>query len=108
MACSRVNFTFTFTSLYLGTTHKIQNCIREEVKNGLKSGNACYHSVQNLLSSGFLSENMKLKTYRTVILPRLCGCESWCLTLREQRRLRAFGNSVLKKIFGPKKDEVAG
>ena len=46
---------------------------------------------------------------RTVILPVfLCGCETWSVTLREERRLRVFENRVLRKIFGPKRDEVAG
>jgi hypothetical protein len=73
------------------------------------SGNACYHSVQNLLSSSLLSKNVKIKIYRTVILPVvLYGCESWSLTLREECRLRIFENRVLRRIFGPKRDEVRG
>jgi hypothetical protein len=52
---------------------------------------ACYHSVQNLLSSSLLSKNLKIKIYRTIILPAvLCGCETWSLTLREERGLRVF------------------
>ena len=59
----------------------------------LKSGNACYHSVQNLLSSRLLSKNLKIKIYRTVILPVvLYGCETWSLTLQEERKLRVFEN----------------
>ena len=74
----------------------------------MKSGNACYHSVQNLLSSSLLSKNLKIKIYRTIILPVvLYGYETWSLTLREERRLRVFENRVLR-IFGPKKDEVTG
>ena len=72
-------------------------------------GNACYHSVQKLLSSRLLSKNLKIKIYRTIILPVvLYGCESWSLTLREERRLRVFENGVLRIIFGPKRDEVMG
>ena len=79
--------------------------IQEEIKSRLKLGNACYHSVQNLLSSRLLSKNLKIKIYRTVILPVvLCGCETWSLPLREERRLRMFENRVLRKIFGPKRD----
>ena len=53
---------------YLGTTLTNQNSIAEEIMSILKSGNACYHSVQNLLSSRLLSKNLKIKIYRTVIL----------------------------------------
>jgi len=78
---------------YLGTTVKNQNSIQEEIKSRLKSGNACYLSVQNLLSSSLLSKNLKIKIYRTVILPVvLYGCETWSLTLREEHRLRVFEN----------------
>jgi len=54
---------------YLGTTLTNRNSIQEEMKNRLKSGNAYYHSVQNLLSSSMLSKNVKIKIYRTIILP---------------------------------------
>ena len=54
---------------YFVTTLKNQNSIQEETKNWLKSGNACYHSFQNLLSSSLLPEKLKIKTYRTIILP---------------------------------------
>jgi len=65
--------------------------------------------VQNLLSSSLLSKNLKIKIHRTVILPVvLYGCKTWPLTLREERRLRVFENRVLRRIFGPKKDEVTG
>ena len=94
---------------YLGTTLTNQNFIAEEIKGRLKSGNACYHSVQNLLSSRLLSKNLKIKIYRTVILPVvLYGCETWSLTLREERKLRVFDNRVLRKIFGTRRDEVTG
>jgi len=54
---------------YLETTLTNQNCIAEEIKRRLKSGNACYHSVQNLLSSRLLSKNLKIKIFRIIILP---------------------------------------
>jgi len=80
---------------------------QEEIKRRLKSGNACYHSVQNLLSSSLLSKNLKINIYRTIILlVVLYGCETWSLTLWEERRLRVFENRVLRRIFGPKGDEV--
>ena len=75
----------------------------------LRSGNACYHSVQNILSSSLLSKNLKIKIYRNIILPVvLYGCETWSLTLREERKLRVFENMVLRRIFGPRRDEVTG
>jgi hypothetical protein len=90
---------------YLGTTLMNQNSIHEEIKCRWKSRNAFYHSVQNLLSSSLLSKNVKIKIYRTIIMPVvLCGCESWSLTLREECRLRVFENRVLSRIFGPKRN----
>jgi hypothetical protein len=87
--------------LDLGTTLKNQNFIQEETKSRFKSGNACYHSVHSLLSSGMLSNNLKIKIYRNIILPVvLCGCETWSLTLREKLRLKVFENKVLRKISG--------
>ena len=86
-----------------------ENSIQEEIKSRLKRGNACYYSVQNLLYSSLLSKKLKIKIYRTIILPVvLYGCETWSLTLREERRLRAFENTVLRRVFGPKRDEVTG
>ena len=92
---------------YLGTTLTYQNSIQDEIKSRLKSWNACYHSVQNLLSSSLLPKNLKIKIYRTTILPVvLYGCEIWSLTLREESRLNVFENRVLRRIFGPKRDDV--
>jgi hypothetical protein len=62
-----------------------------------------------LIHSHFLSINLKIKINNTVILPlALYGCETWSLTLREEHRLRVFENRVLRGIFGPKREEVAG
>ena len=73
------------------------------------SRNACHHSVQNLLSSSLLSTNLKIKRYGTIILSVvLYGCETWSFTLREERRLRVSENRLLRRIFGPKRDEVTG
>jgi hypothetical protein len=92
---------------YLGTMLKDQSSVQEEIRSRFKLGNVCYHSVQNLLSSRSLSKNLKNKIYKTIILPVvLYGCETWSLTLREERRLRVFENRVLKRVFGPKRDEV--
>ena len=56
-----------------------------------------------------LSKRLKIKIYRTIILPVvLYGCETWSLTLRKERRLRVFENMVLRRVFGPKRGEVTG
>ncbi|KAJ4444435.1 hypothetical protein ANN_06227, partial [Periplaneta americana] len=81
---------------------------REEIKRRINIGNACYYSVEKLLSSILLSKNLKVGIYKTVILPVLYGCETSTLTLREKHRLRVFENKVLRKIFGAKRDEVTG
>jgi hypothetical protein len=78
----------------LRTTLTNQNDIHDEIKSRLNSGNACYSSVQNLLSSRLISKNLKIKIYKT-----------WTLTLREEHRLRVFENRVLRRIFGPKREE---
>jgi hypothetical protein len=95
---------------YLGTTVTDQNLIQVEIKRRFNSGNACYHSIQNLLSSRLLSKNLKKnRIYKTVILPVvLYGCETSSLTLREENRLRVFENRVLRRIFEPMRDEVTG
>jgi hypothetical protein len=65
--------------------------------------------MQNLLSSSSLSKSVKIKTYRTIILPVvLYDCEAWLLTLREEGRVSVFETRVLRRIFGPKRDEVTG
>jgi hypothetical protein len=75
----------------------------------LISGNACYHLVQNLLSSHLLSKNLKIRIYKTIIVPvALYGCETWSLTLREEHRLKVFENRMLRTIFGLKRVEVTG
>jgi len=65
------------------------------LKYRLKLGNACYYSVQNLLSTRLLSKNLKIKIHRTIILPVvLYGCETWSLTLWEERKMRVFEESI--------------
>jgi hypothetical protein len=94
-------------SSYLGTTLTNQDSVQAGIKRGLESGNACYHLVQNFLSSSLLSENLKIKVYRIEILHVvLCGFETWSLALREERRLRVLENRVLRRIFVPNMDEV--
>jgi hypothetical protein len=94
---------------YLGTTITNQNLIQEEIKRRSNSDNAFNHSVQNLLTSRLLSENIKIRIYKsTILLVVLYWCETWSLTLREEHSLRVFENRVLRRIFGTKTDEVTG
>jgi len=94
---------------YSGTTLTNKYFIQEEIKSRLKSRNACYNSVQNILSYSLLSRNVKIKIYRTINLPVVFyGCETWSLTLREEHSLRVFENKILRKIFEPKWDEGTG
>jgi hypothetical protein len=93
----------------LGTTIADHHSIQEEIKSRWNSGNACNHSVQNLLSSTLLSKDTKIELYRTIILPIvLYVCETWSLPLRDERKLRVFENRVLRRLFGPKRDKVTG
>jgi hypothetical protein len=86
-----------------------QNLIQEEIKGRLNSGNACYHPVQNLLSFHLLCVNLEIRIYETIILPLgLYGCGTQSLTSGEEHRPRVFENRVLRRIFGPKRDEVIG
>ncbi|KAJ4431868.1 hypothetical protein ANN_20474 [Periplaneta americana] len=94
---------------YLGATVTNINDTREEIKHRINMRNACYYSVEKLLSSSLLSKNLKVRIYKTVMLPVvLYGCETWTLTLREEHRLRVFENKVLRKIFEAKRDDVTG
>jgi hypothetical protein len=94
---------------YMGTTVTNQNLIQEEIKRRLNSSNACYQSVQNLLYSRLLSKNLKIRIYKTIILyVVLYGCDTCSLALREEHRLKAFENRVLRRIFVRKRDEVTG
>jgi hypothetical protein len=82
--------------------------IQEKIKSKFNSDNVCYHSVQNLLSTR-PSKSVNIKIYKTTILPVvLYGCDTWALTLREEHRLKVFENRVLRRIFGPKRDEIIG
>jgi hypothetical protein len=94
---------------YLGTRVINQNLIQEEITRRINSGNACYHSVPNLLSSCLLSKNVKIIIYKSIILAVVFyGLETCPVTLREENRLRVFENRVLRRIFGPKGDEEIG
>jgi hypothetical protein len=102
-----ISFEMVEQFVYLGTTLKSKNFTQEEIKSRLKSVNACYHAVQNLLSSSLLSKNIKIKTYGTTILyVVLYECETLSFTLRGERRLRVSEKRVLRRIIGTKRDEV--
>jgi hypothetical protein len=93
----------------MGTTVTNQNLIHKEINTKLtcNSCNACYHSVQNLSPSRLLCKNVKIRIYKTIILPVvLYGCEAWSLILREEHRLKVFENRVLRRIFELKRDEI--
>jgi len=84
-----------------------KHSVHEEIKCRLLSGNACYYSVQNLLSYSLLPKKVKVKIYRTIILPVvLYGCETWSPTVSEEHGLGVFRNRVLRKTFGPTRDEI--
>jgi hypothetical protein len=85
-----------------------QNLINEEIKGTLNSGNVCYNSLRNLCSSRLPPKNVKIKIYTIIVLPVvLYGYETWFLTIREENRLSVFQNGVLRRMSGPKRDEVA-
>jgi len=95
---------------YVATTLTNQNSIQEDSKEQTEVKERLLSFGAASLSSSLLSKNIKIKIYRTVVLPFVFfyGCETWSITLREGRRLRLFENSVLRRIFGGKRDEVAG
>jgi hypothetical protein len=103
--CANVSYTklfYKFKCCLLIPVYLVYVAVVLRITN---SGNACYQSAQNLLSSRLLSKNVKLRIYRTTILPVvLYGCETWSLTLRESHRLMTFENRVPRRIFGRKKD----
>ena len=93
------------TFKYLSSLLTNQNSIHEQIKCRLKAGNS-YYSDQTHLSSRLLFKNLKIKIYKTIVLPAaLYSCETWSLTLREKCRLRVFENRILRGIFGPKRGE---
>ena len=94
---------------YLGVTVTNTNDIREEFKSRINMGNACYYSLEKMLSSRLLSKKLKVNTYKIIILPVvLYGCATWSLTLREEHRFRDLENKVLRMILGVRKTEITG
>jgi hypothetical protein len=86
------------------------NLIQEEIKRRLNSSNACYRSVQNLLSSHLLPKNVEIKIYKTtpIVLPLvLYGCETWALTLREEHRLCLRTECLVEYLDGREMEKSA-
>ena len=89
----------------MGTTLTNQYSIQEEIKSRLNSGNAFIIQCR-IICLPIWYKKLKIKIYKTVILPViLYGSETWLLTLREEHSLMVFENRVLRRIFGPKRDE---
>jgi hypothetical protein len=89
------------------TTVTNHNLIYEEINSRLNSGKACHRSVQNLFSSSLLSKTVNFKLHRIIILPVVFyGWEKWTLILRKEHGLKIFEKRVLRRIFGPKRDEI--
>ena len=92
---------------YTGTTLTNQNSIPEEIKSRVEVRKCLLSFGAESFVLQILSKNLKIKIYRTIILSVvLYGCETWSLTLREERKLRVSENMVLKRIFGPRRDGV--
>jgi hypothetical protein len=97
MCCSNVADEARFKCL--GTSVTNDNFIQEEYKRRLNSGNACCHSVKNLLSSNLQSRNTNIGMHKIVIVTVLYGCETWSLTLGEGHGLRVFENKMLREYL---------
>jgi hypothetical protein len=83
------------------------NWIHKQFQSTLNSQNACYHSVQSLMSLSLLSKNIEIEIYGiTLLFVVLYGCETWSFTLRKKHMLIVFENRTLKKIIASKNDEV--
>jgi hypothetical protein len=93
--------------IHMGRTLTNQNSIQKEINSTRMSGNACYHSVQNLLSSSLLPKNIRIKIRRTVTLPLvLYGCDTRSLTLKKEHGPRGFQQWVLMKTCGPQREKT--
>ena len=92
-----------FVGIIIFTLYIYLSNSREEIKCRINLGNACYYSLEKILSSRLLCKKLKVNTYKTIILPVvLYGCETWSLTVREEHRLRVFENKVLRRYLGLK------
>jgi len=94
---------------YLGTILTSDNNNKTEINRRLHAGNGCYYATNTLLKSRLLSRNTKVRIYKTIIKPVFTyGCETWVLTKGEENKFKVFENKVIRKIYGPKKDEETG
>jgi hypothetical protein len=94
---------------YLGTTGTNQSIFTNNLKNRLNSGNACYHSVQNLLSSRLISKSLRFKLHNIIIVPVVSyprGSSSF--SQREEHKLRVCENRLLRRILGRATEDVTG
>jgi hypothetical protein len=95
--------------IYLGSILTEKNDELTEIKARLQSGNKCYYRLSNLLKTRMISKNLKIQLYRTLIRPVVMyGCEVWTLRKSEQNRLLIFERKILRRIFGPCKDDTTG
>ena len=94
---------------YFGTFVTEDNDIAVELKRRINVENACYYLVGKLLSSRLLSKRATMRIYKGIILPVvLYGCETWPLTQERKNWFRVFENKILRRIFGPIRDEETG
>jgi hypothetical protein len=94
--------------IHLRKTVAYQILIQEEIMRTLNSGNACYLSAHNFLSSHLRTKKgIPISIHKTIIFHVvLYSCETWPLTFRKEHRMRVFENRVLRKLFRPNGDEV--
>lgn len=100
------NFERVNSFKYLGAILTSENDTSEEIKARIQSGNRCMYALSNVLRSRDLTRGSKLRIYNTVIRPVVTyGSETWTITKTNERRLRCFERKVLRKIYGPIKDQ---
>ena len=103
IAIGNLSYENVETFRYLGVTVTNTKDIREEIKRRINMGNACYYSLQKILSPWLLSKKLKISTYYRLYCTVVKLCH-----LEREHRLRVFENKVLRKIFGAKRDEITG
>jgi hypothetical protein len=91
---------------YLGITLTHQILFRKKFRPYCSQGMFAIIRCRTFCLPSLLPNNYEIKIHRTIILPVFYGCETWSLTLKDKCQLRVFENRVLRRIFGPKRDEV--